>query len=240
MLGSNRDESAMFVLFPPLDKLFPANMGDVELDAFLASHVGLAHVQEIRELYDPSRYTYPSDLGNYSQSWWTAMRAMTDQVPGLGACGARNFSQNLHKFGTPAVFTYLFAHATQKGTKPPLPGTGPGSVIVPHGSEIVFVLGGKSRLTPGEEFELSQRMSRYWSNFAITGDPNSDSLPKWPKYGENGDVVQQLQTASEGGIVEQHNVRKAACDYWDSHSKKMPSELVFGLRRHVGPMAIFV
>ena len=41
--------------------------------------------------------------------------------------------------GTPAVYSYLYAHPDQeKG----VPGTGPSGVFVPHASEIGYVFGG--------------------------------------------------------------------------------------------------
>lgn len=224
MIGSNRDELALFVIIDGLQKVFPPTMGEAELDAILAGAIGLGNVQKVKELYDPSNYTYPASLGNYSQAWWTAVRVLTDSVPGLGACAARNFSQNFHKGGTPSVFTYLFAHPTQNAYY--LPGSGPGSVLVPHGSEITYILAGLDNLAAGEESDLSIKMSRYWSTFAITGDPNADGLPKWAKYGDAGDVVQRLQAASEGGIIQQKELRKTACDFWDQHPTKLPVELM--------------
>merc|ERR1712039_1021106 len=118
--------------------------------------------------------TYPSDLGKYNQAWWMINRVSTDKVPGLGACGARNFSQRFHNGGAPAVFTYLFAHPSQTGF---LPGAGPGSVVVPHASEIAFVFAGMGMVMPGEESDLAFQMAQYWTNFAITGNPNGGNLP---------------------------------------------------------------
>merc|ERR1711959_292457 len=105
MLGSNREESAFFEILPPLNLLFPHDLSNVKLDTILAGMGGVQNVQKIRKIYDPSTYPYPANMGNYSQAWFTLTRILTDTVPGLGACGARNFSQNFHKGGSPAVFT---------------------------------------------------------------------------------------------------------------------------------------
>ena len=42
------------------------------------------------------------------------MRIATDAVPGLGCCAVRWFDQLLLDGGTPAVFSYLYAHPDQE------------------------------------------------------------------------------------------------------------------------------
>jgi hypothetical protein len=75
------------------------------------------------------------DLGPYSQWWWENTRISTDTVPGLGPCAVRWLARSFVKGGSPAVYTYLFAHPAQVDI-PNIPGTGPHSVVVPHASEI--------------------------------------------------------------------------------------------------------
>lgn len=206
-----------FAVLPGIDESYP-NMSEPVLDALLASIAGVKNVGNVKQLYSPSKYTYPKDLGNYSQSWWTAIRARTDRVPGLGACGVRNFSQSFHAGGSPAVFSYLFAHPPQIAFQP---SSGPGSVLVGHGAEVPYVFGEEywGLIAHGEEADLSMTMVQYWSNFASRGDPNGAGLPSWPKYGDEGDVILRLQTLTDGGIKSQNSLRKDACDFWDAHPR---------------------
>ena len=54
-----------------------------------------------------------------------------------------------------------------------------------HAAEIPYVFGTlKNRSWPftDTDFALSDTMSSYWTNFAVTGDPNGAGLPTWTPY----------------------------------------------------------
>ncbi len=45
-----------------------------------------------------------------------------------------------------------------------------------------YIFGGKSAQPEQKDREFSDAIMNYWTNFAKTGNPNTDGLPEWPEY----------------------------------------------------------
>lgn len=67
-----------------------------------------------------------------------------------------------------------------------------------HGSEVQYLF--KMTQLPGPQAtaqqQLSSEMTRYWANFAKTGNPNAPGLVDWPRYEAN---THQLLSLRPGG-----------------------------------------
>jgi para-nitrobenzyl esterase len=76
----------------------------------------------------------------------------------------------------------------------------------PHGSDVPYAFDTVSRLEwpadPAGE-ETARLFHRYLAQFALTGDPNGNGLPAWPRYSASADVL--LGFAADGGAVAQRD-----------------------------------
>jgi len=95
------------------------------------------------------------------------------------------------KHGTSPVFYYDWQHA------PPLPAsrfieTRTGAN---HAAEMPYIFRNLSAYDwawSAQDTEMSEMISRYWTNFAKYGDPNGGELPLWPKLEERDGPAMQL------------------------------------------------
>ena len=71
-----------------------------------------------------------------------------------------------------------------------------------HAWEIEYlfcVLSSKNLPWREEDYQVSELISSYWTNFAKTGDPNGPGLPPWPAYTKDGYQVMHIKAKPESG-----------------------------------------
>ena len=103
------------------------------------------------------------------------------------------------------AFLYQFTHV------PPSPNAKTWRAY--HASEIPYVFGtlrSRNWRFTDVDFKLADRMSSYWSNFAIRGDPNG-KLPTWTAYDETDEPYLELGDA----ITVKHHLLQAQLDFLD-------------------------
>ena len=150
--------------------------------------------QQIPQVANQALALYPAS------SYATPTLALADLYDDIGfACPARAFSLKHANAGQPVyryVYTHVFAQTAALGAF--------------HGAEIGFVFG------PGASFnaaqiELSQKVQRYWTRFAASGDPNGSADPIWPQRTLSNDVAIDLDVVPRANI---NDYRKSYCDFW--------------------------
>lgn len=75
------------------------------------------------------------------------------------------------------------------------------SVRAYHGAELPYVFGTHDEwmTTTDVDWDLSDRMIAYWTQFAKSGDPNLPTLPVWPTYSVPDNQV--MEFANEASLV---------------------------------------
>jgi para-nitrobenzyl esterase len=85
-----------------------------------------------------------------------------------------------------------------------------------HAAEIPYVFDNlhmTGRPYEAVDRRLAKTMSRYWVNFAVTGNPNGPGLPVWPAYDTAKDVSLELGDQ----VRARPHINKAALDFFDQH-----------------------
>ena len=162
--------------------------------------------QRYGALSDEFLKIYPASSNEEAVSSYYA--AYRDQTFGWEM---RTWARMATASGHNAAYLYYFNH------RPP----GPNSSVLRafHACEIPYVFGNFFWPFPWEDADhkLSATVSAYWVNFARTGDPNGEGLPKWPAYSSAGD--QALEFGDTPSI--HARVNKAGLDFFDTYYQSL-------------------
>ncbi len=181
--GTNTDEGTMFVGMLPFETV----------DAYKATISGMFpdHAETILALYPAADDAALFQVKNQiiADTWF--------------AQPTRNMVAAWAQVSSPA-FLY---HFSRRSTAMPMMGAA-------HAAEIVYAFN-NLRPPPAEQEvdqALADAMTRYWVQFATTGNPNADGLPEWPAYQAETDLHLELGDEVKAGA----GFRKEAIDTLNS------------------------
>ncbi|HEX5421684.1 MAG TPA: carboxylesterase family protein [Gammaproteobacteria bacterium] len=154
LIGTNSDEGASFVR----GKTQPA-----KLEAMVRAQYG--------QRADTILAAYPH--ATEKEASRSAQDLMRDSLFGWSTW---TWARLQRQHGRNKAFVYYFDHRT-----PQTPDGAPHASELPYVFRTLDVRGGNPL---PQDAAVSDLMSRYWTNFAKTGDPNGPGLPKWPAFDE--------------------------------------------------------
>ncbi|MDI2130135.1 carboxylesterase/lipase family protein [Yinghuangia seranimata] len=141
--------------------------------------------QMVRALYgadaDQVLARYP--LSSYRTPTLAFFAAQSDCGGPLSWCKTLDTARTYTYQGRTPVYVYEFADENAPSYLPGLEGYG-----ATHTTELGYLLDAGVTLTP-QQTALSDRMIRYWTRFAATGQPNAPGQPCWPRYRDPADVL---------------------------------------------------
>ena len=202
LVGWNADEGSYFAarLKPPAD-------GPAYVERVRAQFKDAA--DKVLSLYPPG--STPDD----AKASYTAL--LGDEIIDYGGWAWAERAAS----GVPHVYRYYFTRrppAPELSTSWPLSAPG-----VYHSAELYYVFDTLGmRNWPWEEADrhLADVVLSYWTNFAKTGNPNGNGLPRWPTYKAGGGQVMELGAA----IKPEAELHRDRYDFFDSYYRKAATQ----------------
>lgn len=200
LIGSNKDEGSLFN----------------ELQNHAADAAGY-----YKELQASRFSAYASELiALYPHAAYESTGAALSAIAGDAAlnCTARRVADVLSVANHP-VYSYNFIQPVSGLTYIFLSlqrGQNTSDIGVFHVAEVPYVFGASSvigSLDTAERQKTSSLMSRYWVNFARSGNPNGNGLPAWPRYYQATPDYLELG----GSFDSKSGYRQSYCQFWATH-----------------------
>ena len=100
-----------------------------------------------------------------------------------------------------------------------------------HSAEIEYVfsmLPEAAKPWPQDDLALAGLMSTYWANFAKTGDPNGEGLPRWPQYSSKDEYEVMHFNAESKAWPDRQQARYQFLDSWNAANSSTAGRGVSG------------
>jgi para-nitrobenzyl esterase len=192
--GTNHDEMRLLVALDELAAVHPLTRA--EYRAQVLNTFGRQAGAQVLAQYPVSKFASPS----------LALGAL--ETDSIFSCPARSVDQAISALVPTFVYEFNDTNAPEIYLPP---------VSFPygaaHGSELPYLF----KLPQGlpltiDQQELSDKMVRYWTQFARSGDPNSNSTLSWPPYNPAVEDLQSLLPPLPS--VEAEFATDHKCDFW--------------------------
>jgi para-nitrobenzyl esterase len=212
--GFNREETDALRLLP--DNVQRVNQSFTDFWAAAGQALSGAQIDRARTLYADG-YADPMALGT----------AMLDDL--VFACPAHDAAA-AHTAAGGKAWHYRFSMGTGENLLEPYVGT-------PHGLEIPFVFGNTGALAfaYGDDARwrrmhaLTEQIQRYWTRFAITGDPNGEGDPAWAAFGGESN---RMELTVDLEVT--HGTHDARCAFWSEVAPQPTGERFAFIKKLIG------
>ncbi len=188
LLGSNSDEGTFFVLGQASTVKDQAGLMAALIQLFSSDGASIITQQYPVEEFAGTPNPYLAVLARiYGDATLTCT---TDDV--AQRASVAGLSVHMYNFDIPLEITYSGLY-----------------IGAAHGAELGYVFGTSQNFTD-EKRIVSDRIQRYWTNFAKTGDPNGGDLLLWPNFTQSKNV--RINFALQSSILNEFRADK--CAFW--------------------------